>query len=299
MPGMRDIHLSHIVVEPSVGGEGSPQLGSRMPAIAFLGLGHMGSPMAHRLVAAGLDVVVWNRTRERTAPLAAAGARVADTPAGAADGASVVITMLADPAAVEVVLFGPDGVFSTLGAGSRLVEMSTIGPDAIRGTAARLPAGVGLVDAPVGGGVDRAAAGQLRVYAGGAPSDLDVVIPILEHLGSVVRCGGVGSGAAIKLVSNTALVAGMALLGEAITLADALAVPRELALEVLGGGALAGAVRRAQATGAFFTVELAAKDLGLAVDATTLPIASAALESVRDAATRHAKEEISVLANLD
>lgn len=269
-----------------------------MPGIAFLGLGHMGTPMAHRLVADGLDVAVWNRTPARAEPLGAAGARVAATPAEAADGASVAITMLADPAAVESVLFGQDGVLTTLGSG-RLVEMSTIGPDAVRGIAARLPAGVGLVDAPVGGGVDRAAAGKLRIYAGGEPADLEAVSPILEHLGSVVRCGGVGSGAAVKLVSNTALVAGMALLGEAITLADALGVPRELALDVLGGGALAGAVRRAQATGAFFTVELAAKDLGLAAGATTLPIASAALRSVLDAATRHAKEEISVLANLD
>ena len=270
-----------------------------MPAIAFLGLGHMGTPMAHRLVSAGLDVVVWNRTTERAAPLADAGARVADTPAAAADGASVVVTMLADPSAVESVLFGPDGVLSTIRAGSRLVEMSTIGPDAVRAIAARLPAGVGLVDAPVGGGVDRAAAGTLRIYAGGVSSDLDVVTPILENLGSMVRCGGVGSGASLKLVSNTALVAGMALLGEAVTLADALAVPRDLALDVLGGGALAGAVQRAQASGAFFTVELAAKDLGLAVDVTSLPIAAAALESVRGAATRHAKEEISLLANLD
>jgi 3-hydroxyisobutyrate dehydrogenase len=270
-----------------------------MPAVAFLGLGHMGTPMAHRLVAAGLDVVVWNRTRDRTAPLAAAGARVADTPAAAADGARVVITMLADPAAVESVLFGQDGVLATMGSPSRLVEMSTIGVDAVRGIAARLPAGVGLVDAPVLGSVAAAAAGKLRVFAGGEPSDLEVVTPILEHCGSVVRCGGVGSGAAIKLVANTALVAGLALLGETLALADALAVPRELALDVLGAGPLSGTLKRARATGGYFTVELAAKDLGLAAGVTSMPVSAAALEVVREAAASHAKEDVAVLANLD
>jgi 3-hydroxyisobutyrate dehydrogenase len=269
-----------------------------MPAIAFLGLGHMGSPMAHRLVAAGLDVVVWNRTAARAEPLAAAGARVAPTPAQAADGADVVITMLSDPAAVESVLFGQDGVLATLGSG-RLVEMSTIGPDAVRGIAARLPSGVGLVDAPVMGSVGAAEAGKLRVFAGGEPTDLEVVAPILEHLGSVVRCGGVGSGAAIKLVGNTALVAGLTLLGETLTLADSLGVPRELALDVLGAGPLSATLQRARATSGFFTVELAAKDLGLAAGVTSLPVAAAALEVVREAAAARGKADVAVLANLD
>jgi 3-hydroxyisobutyrate dehydrogenase len=270
-----------------------------MPVIAFLGLGHMGAPMAHRLVAAGNDVAVWNRTRERTAPLAEAGARVADTPAAAAIGAEIVITMLSDPPAVESVLFGPDGVVAGLGPGACLVEMSTIGPDAVRGIAARLPAGVGLVDAPVGGSVRQAEGRQLRVFAGGEPGDLDRVTPVLEQLGIVVRCGGVGSGAAVKLVANTALVAGMALLGETITLADSLGVSRDLALEVLGPGPLSGVLQRAERAGGHFTVELAAKDLGLAVDGSELPVATAALATVRAATARHAKEDVRVLANLD
>ena len=270
-----------------------------MPVIAFLGLGHMGAPMAARLVAAGHDVVVWNRTRERAAPMADAGARVADTPAAAATGAEIVITMLSDPPAVQSVLFGPDGAASGMDSGSCLVEMSTIGPDAVRGIAARLPAGVGLVDAPVFGSVGAAESGGLRVFAGGEPSDLDAVTPILEHLGTVVRCGGVGSGAAIKLVGNTALVAGLTLLGETLTLADALGIDRELALEVLGSGPLSQTLQRAKATGGFFTVELAAKDLGLAAGVTSLPVANAALEVVRSAAERTAKEDVRVLANLD
>ena len=271
-----------------------------MPVIAFLGLGHMGAPMARRLVDSGNDVVVWNRTRERTAPLAAAGARVADTPAAAATGAEVVITMLSDPPAVESVLFGPDGAAAVLQPGACLVEMSTIGPDAVLGIASRLPVGVGLVDAPVGGSVQQAEGRQLRVFAGGGLSDLDRVTPVLEQLGTVVRCGGVGSGASVKLVANTALVAGMALLGETVALADSLGVPRELALEVLGPGPLGGVLQRANRSGGHFTVELAAKDLALAVDGSaTLPVSTAALATVRAASAQHAKEDLRVLANLD
>jgi 3-hydroxyisobutyrate dehydrogenase len=270
-----------------------------MPAIAFLGLGHMGTPMARRLVAAGHDVVVWNRTGSRTAPLVAAGALAATTPAEAAAGADVVITMLADPAAVDSVLFGRYGAVGALGPGSTLVEMSTIGPDAVRGIASRLPVGVGLVDAPVGGSVQHATAGELRVFAGGETADLDAVTPILSELGSVVRCGGVGSGAAIKLVANTSLVAGMTLLGETLALADSLGVPRELALEVLSAGPLGGVLRRAQAAGGFFTVELAAKDLGLAVGSASLPVSATALDVVRAAVDAHGKEDLKVLAHLD
>jgi 3-hydroxyisobutyrate dehydrogenase len=270
-----------------------------MPRIAFLGLGHMGTPMARNLVAAGLDVTVWNRTRERAAPLAGAGAAVAGSAAKAVRSADIVITMLTGPPAVESVLFGPDGVAGALGAGACLVEMSTIGPVAVRGIAARLPDGVGLVDAPVAGGVRQAEAAQLRILAGGEPAELDRVTPVLTSLGTVVRCGATGSGAAAKLVANTALVAGLTLLGETLRLADSLGLPRELAVEVLGAGPLGGALQRAQAPVGHFTVELAEKDLALAVDGLPLAVANAALATVREVNTRHATEDLRVLVNLD
>jgi 3-hydroxyisobutyrate dehydrogenase len=109
--------------------------------------------MAARLVAAGHDVAVWNRTATRTAPLVEQGARTAGSPALAADGAEAAITMLASPEALEEVVFGPDGLSSGLAGGTALIEMSTVGPDAVRGTANRLPTGVGLLDAPVLGSV--------------------------------------------------------------------------------------------------------------------------------------------------
>jgi 3-hydroxyisobutyrate dehydrogenase-like beta-hydroxyacid dehydrogenase len=270
-----------------------------MPAIAFLGLGHMGTPMAHRLVAAGHEVTVWNRTFERTAPLVEAGARAAPTPAEAVAGAEVVITMLADPAAVDSVLFGQSGAAPALAPGACLVDMSTIGPDAVLGVGARLPAGTCLVDAPVNGGPAHAVAGELRILAGGAPDDLARVEPVLAELGTVIRCGELGAGASAKLVSNTCSVAGMALLGEAVSLARSLGVSRELMMQVLSTGALSGVLARAQADGVNFAVSLAAKDLGLAVGkAGDAPVAAAALAVVRAAIDQHAKEDVAVLANL-
>src|SRR5438105_10660169 len=124
-----------------------------MSKIAFLGLGQMGAPMAGRLLEAGHDVTVWNRTSGRAEPLAEKGAAVAGSPAEAGGGAEFAITMVATPDAVEAVLFGPDGLASALGPGQTLIEMSTIGPAAFRALTERLPAGVAAVDSPVRGSV--------------------------------------------------------------------------------------------------------------------------------------------------
>src|SRR4051794_15024881 len=135
-----------------------------MDDIAVLGLGRMGAPIARRLAEAGWAVAGWNRTPRGAPP----GVRLVDDPGAAAAGAGVVITMLTDGAAVREVLER-----ARPRPGAVVVEMSTIGPDAVRAVAAGLPAGVALVDAPVGGSVGAAAAGQLRIFAGGAGADLD------------------------------------------------------------------------------------------------------------------------------
>jgi len=137
-----------------------------MANLAFLGLGAMGTPMATRLVDAGHDVTVWNRTAARADPLVERGARRAGSPAEAARGAEGAFTMLADAAAVEDVLFGPAGVAEAIEPGSTVVEMSTIGPDAVRSIAARLPSGVDMLDAPVLGSIREATEGALKVFVG-------------------------------------------------------------------------------------------------------------------------------------
>src|SRR6266550_7073634 len=110
-----------------------------MARIGFLGLGEMGTPMATRLLRAGHDLTVWNRSAERTVPLAKEGAEVASSPAKAAAGADFLITMLATPEALEQVLFGVEGLGTALSSGQILIDMSTVGPDEVRSAAGRLP----------------------------------------------------------------------------------------------------------------------------------------------------------------
>ncbi|HEX2118957.1 MAG TPA: NAD(P)-dependent oxidoreductase, partial [Acidimicrobiales bacterium] len=193
-----------------------------MTTIAFCGLGRMGGPMAGRLVDAGHDVAVWNRTASRAAPLVERGARLAGSPAAAAQGADVAFTMLADPGAVERVVLGPDGLAGSLGPGATLVEMSTIGRDAVRALAARLPQGVDMLDAPVLGSVPAATEGTLKVFVGGDDGVFERCRPVLEAIGTPRHLGPLGAGAAMKLVANSTLGALMCGLAEALALADAL-----------------------------------------------------------------------------
>ncbi|MFF8603906.1 NAD(P)-dependent oxidoreductase [Streptomyces sp. NPDC015232] len=248
------------------------------PRIAFLGLGSMGLPMARRLLDAGHPLTVWNRTPGKADALVADGAVLAADPAEAVAGADVVLTMLADPAALRAVA---DAVLPALRPGTHWIDTSTVGPDAVRELTERLPGGVTLIDAPVMGSIDRAASGELLIFAGG---DTAPVAGVLERLGTVTPCGEPGTGAALKLVLINAAIGGVALIAEALTLSDALGLPRDLALRTLGAGPLAGALGRATATGVHFPVALAAKDVALATAATEakLPV----LEAVHQALTR-------------
>lgn len=228
--------------------------------IAFLGLGAMGTPMARRALAAGYPLTAWNRSPLRAAPLAAQGAKVADSPAEAVRDADVVVSMLTDPAAVlEVVARAAPA----LRPGTTWIEASTIGPAAVRSVAAYLPPGVTLVDAPVLGSVDRAAAGELALMVGG---DADEVMPLLQAFGRVTRTGPIGSGAALKLVLINGIVNGVAVIAEAMALADRLGLPEELVKTAMAASPLAGIAGRAFAEGAFYAIPLAAKDVGLAVE---------------------------------
>ncbi|MEU5010028.1 NAD(P)-dependent oxidoreductase [Streptomyces sp. NPDC021749] len=249
-----------------------------MEQIAFLGLGRMGAPMARRLLTAGHPLTVWNRTGAKAGPLVAEGAALATDPAGAVREADAVITMLADPTALDAVA---DAVVPALRPGTRWIEMSTVGPDAVRELAARLGRGVALVDAPVLGSTDKAAAGELGILAGG---DTDGVEHILGRLGRITRTGPLGSGAALKLVLNAAMTGGVALVAEALRLADSLGVDGATARTALAGSPVGGAVARAFAEGAHFGTALAVKDLGLATAAARLPALEAVLDHYREAA---------------
>jgi 3-hydroxyisobutyrate dehydrogenase-like beta-hydroxyacid dehydrogenase len=244
-----------------------------MARIGFLGLGEMGTPMASRLIHAGHDVIVWNRTAARTVPLAQQGAEVARSPATAGAGRDFVITMLATPEALEQVLFGTAGLAPALASGQTVIDMSTVGPDEVFSVAARMPRGVSLVDAPVRGSVPQATSGRLEIFVGASEDNYARVRPILESLGSVRRTGAPGSGAAMKLVANLALGAAIVALGEALSLGESFALNRHMLLDALAEspiGPIVAAKRanlEARQFAPSFKLQLAAKDLRLVMEA--------------------------------
>jgi 3-hydroxyisobutyrate dehydrogenase/2-hydroxy-3-oxopropionate reductase len=204
----------------------------------------MGSRIALRLLDAGHEVVVWNRSPDRLAPVLARGIASVSTPREAAVHSRALITMLADPHALRAVSEGPDGIASGAHADLVVIEMSTVGPPAVRQLASLLGPDVRLVDAPVLGSVDEAESGTLLIFAGGPGEVVDEVEPLLAILGKVVRVGPLGAGAAAKLVANAALLGTLAVLGEALALADGLELSHEAAATVLGSTPLAEQAQR-------------------------------------------------------
>jgi 3-hydroxyisobutyrate dehydrogenase-like beta-hydroxyacid dehydrogenase len=241
--------------------------------VAVVGLGAMGSRIARRLLEAGHDLAVWNRTAEKAAPLVDAGAVAAATPAEAAARAEVVLTMVADPAALRDVTEDEDGVAAGLGQSATVIEMSTVGPEAVRRLASVLGGRAGLLDAPVLGSRSEAEEGTLKVFVGGPEELAARWTPLLSVLGSPLHVGPLGSGAAAKLVANTTLVGTIGVLGEALALAEGLGLSREKAFEVLAATPLAAqAERRREAveSGEYpprFALYLARKDAELVVAA--------------------------------
>lgn len=229
--------------------------------------------MARRLIDAGHDVVVWNRSPGRAEPLLELGARGASSPAEAAGEADVVITMLADPEALAAVVEGPEGIAAGVREGSVVVEMSTVGVEAIAGLNAALPAGVGLIDAPVLGTTTHAEAGDLEVFVGGDDGLYERCAPLLAAFGRVRHVGPLGSAAAMKLVANATLGTTLAALGEVLALSDALGLERSATFDVLSLtplGPQADRRRPAVESGdhpLHFRLDLAAKDLHLITDA--------------------------------
>lgn len=257
-----------------------------MAKLAFLGLGQMGRPMARRLLGAGHDVTVWNRTSEKAEPLVAQGAGPATTPAEAAHGVEAAITMLSDPEALEAVLFGPDGLAHGLQDGATLIDMSTVGVEAVRSLGKRLPKGVTMLDAPVLGTVPHAERGQLKIFVGGEREVFGRWRGVLESLGTPSLIGPPGAGAAVKLVVNSTIGAVVSALGEALALADRLGLDEKTTLDVLAESVIGAGVGRARPSiesdtyPPRFKLALARKDLGLVTDAARragvdLPVARA------------------------
>lgn len=229
--------------------------------------------MARRFVDAGHDVVVWNRTTGRTAELTDAGAAATESPAEAARRAEAVITMVADPSALQEVTEGPAGVAAGADASTTVIQMSTVGPEAVTRLDAALPAGTGLLDAPVLGSVAEAESGSLQVFLGGPAELVGRWTPLLSALGRPTHLGPLGAGTAAKLMANSTLFGVLGVLGEALALARGLGLSWEAAFEVLAVTPLAEQAERRRPSlesGDYptrFSLSLARKDADLIGDA--------------------------------
>ena len=189
--------------------------------IGVAGLGVMGTALAERLMEVGHEVHVWNRTADKSAPLAKAGAKVASSLAELAKDCGTVLSMLTDGAAIEAVYNGPNGLLSGDVKGKLFIEMSTVAPKVVTDLAAKVRAkGAAMVECPVGGSTAAARKAQLLGLMGAEPADATRARPILEQLTRrLEHCGPVGSGAAMKLAINLPLMVAWQAYGEAFAIA--------------------------------------------------------------------------------
>jgi 2-hydroxy-3-oxopropionate reductase len=205
--------------------------------IAFLGIGLMGAPMAARLIAAGHDMTLWNRTVGKAETIAAGKARIAATPAEAARAADVLITMLETGPVVEAVLFGQDRAAAALNPGALVIDMSSSPPPLARDHAKRFAVqGIGYLDAPVSGGVVGAQAGSLAIMAGGTADDFARAKPIFEQLGRPNLVGPAGSGQLAKCCNQAIVAITIGAVAEALLLAAASGADPAAVREALMGG---------------------------------------------------------------
>src|SRR3954468_596650 len=203
--------------------------------LGFAGLGAMGAGVAGRLLAAGHDLAVWNRSQEKAGPLVAAGASWAVSPRELAERSDVVFTMLTAASAVEAVASGEHGLLAGLGAGKVWLDLSTIAPDESRALAERAAAtGAVMLDAPVSGSVATLEAGQMSVMVGGDRDSFERVRPLLDAIGpKVTYLGPNGSALLMKMAINVSLVVQGMSFCESVALAEKAGIAREAAVDAV------------------------------------------------------------------
>jgi 3-hydroxyisobutyrate dehydrogenase len=283
---------------------------SRTPGVGWVGTGRMGFPMVSRLLAAGHEVAVWNRTRAKAEPLADEGAVVVDSAADLAD-RDVVFTMVSSSSDFADVVLGPNGVLSRDGVAPRvLVDASTVSADVsarVRARAAEV--GTGLVAAPVSGNGKVVRAGRLTVVASGPRPAYDEALPYLEALGSGVTYVGEGETARlVKLCHNVFLGVVTQALSEVTVLAEKGGVSRAAFLDFLNGSVLGSAFTRYKTPAMVnldftptFTTVLLRKDFDLGIAAARelevpLPVATLTHQLIQAAVGRgHVDEDFAAL----
>ncbi|GER79977.1 MAG: NAD(P)-dependent oxidoreductase [Anaerolineales bacterium] len=247
-----------------------------MTQIGFIGLGIMGRGMTRNLLKAGRDVTVWNRTAARMDEFVAEGAKSASSPADLASRCDVILICVSDTPDVEQVLFGADGVNAGVKRGALVADHSTISPRKTVEMAKRLNAqGAAFLDAPVSGGSEGAKNGTLSIMVGGAASDFERALPILQAYGkTVTHVGAQGAGQTAKLVNQILVVVNQLAASEALLFAQAGGLDLATTIDAVKGGA-AGSWMLANRGPQMivrdfrpgFTIDLQQKDLRLVLEA--------------------------------
>lgn len=243
-----------------------------MAKLAFLGLGAMGSRMAARLIAAGHEVTVWNRSPAATEALAAAGATVARSPRAAVTGAQAVFSMVRDDDAAKSVWLGEAGALAGMEPDAIGVECSTLSLPGVRHlNEAFAKADRSLVEAPLAGSRPQAEAGALIFLTGGAAQDVEQIGPLLLAMGSAVHhVGPVGAGCLAKLYVNAMFGAQLALTAEFLGVMEGAGIAPEPVLAAFGETPVASPAAKASAQAMLgqdfppaFPIDLVAKDFAL------------------------------------
>lgn len=284
-----------------------------MTKIAFIGLGIMGSPMSVHLAKAGHDVVGFNRTPEKAAPLVEAGGTAASSVAEAVKDADVVAVMVPDSPDVQDVVTGEDGVFAHARPGTLVIDFSTIRPDVTIELAEQAKrCGFALLDAPVSGGETGAKNAALSIMVGGDAEDFATARPIFDIVGkTVVHVGPSGSGQTVKAANQLIVAGNIQLLAESVVFLEAYGVDTAAALQVLAGGLAGSKVLDAKGDKMLsrsfdpgFRVELHHKDLGIVTSAAreagvTIPLGAAVAQLMAAAnATGDAGHDHAALLNV-
>ena len=262
----------------------------------------MGAAMAQRLMSVGHDVTVWNRSKEKTKPLAEAGAKVAATPRELVTASELVISILTDAVAIEATYNGDAGLLAADAKGRLFVEMSTVRPEIEEKLAQKIKAkGAALVDCPVGGSTTPAREGKLLGFVGGEAADVARAKPLLDQLcRRVEHVGPVGSGARMKLAINLPLLVYWQALGEALLIIKSLNLDPARVIDILAdtsggpnvlkarGPAIAAALQGKEIAPVTFDVDSIRKDLRTMIEegralGSALPVTECALSCFDEA----------------
>lgn len=244
--------------------------------LGWIGLGNMGNPMVMNLLKAGFEVMVFNRTKGKEAPIIQAGATAAQHPIELMAKCDVIITMLSNDDAVKEVFEGTHGLLSKQNSGKLIINMSTVSPETSRYLAKKCSdQEVQFIDAPVSGSVKPAQDGTLVILVGSTTTNFELAKPIFDALGKVaIHVGNAGVASSAKLAINYLLGLNLQGLAETVLFAESNGVSKEDMLQIINAGACGNGITTIKTTSilndsypAAFALKHLVKDLRLAKEA--------------------------------